>query len=75
MGMVLSKEATQAIIGYKPMGPRMIKARFHTQNGKATIVQVYLPTTSPTEQEIDELYEELQQTMQEIKSQDHNGRF
>jgi len=59
MRMVLRKEATQALIGYKPMGPRMTKARLHTRNGRATIVQVHAPITTATEQEIDEFYEEL----------------
>jgi len=49
--MMLRKEA---LIGYEPMGPWMIKARFHTQSVKASIVQVYALTTSATEQEIDE---------------------
>lgn len=51
MGMVLRKEAIQALIGYKSMGPRMIKARFHTQSGKATIVQVLCTNNQWTEQE------------------------
>ena len=68
--MIMKKEAAKALIGYKTMGPRMIKARFHTASGKTTIVQVYAPTSSATEQEMDEFYEALQQTVQEISSQD-----
>ena len=70
--MVLKGEAVGALIGpYRTMGPRMMKARFGTAGGKVTIVQVYAPTTGATEQRIDGFYELLQQTVQEILSQDH----
>ena len=48
----------------------MMKARFRTANGRVTIVQVYAPTANSTEQEIEEFYSTLQQTMREIPSQD-----
>ena len=70
VAMILGEEAARALIGYKLIGPRMMKARFNTASGKATIIQVYAPTTSATEQEIEEFYEELQQMVQEISSQD-----
>ena len=70
--MILGEEAAKALIGYRPNRPRMMKARFRTASGKATIVQAYAPTTSATEQEMDEFYETLLQTMQGISSQDLN---
>lgn len=66
--MSLKGEAVGALIGYRTMGPRIMKARFRTASGKATTVQVHTPTTSASEQEIDEFYETLQQTVQKVSS-------
>jgi len=49
VAVVLRGEAMGALIGYRTMGPRMMKARFHTASGKATIVQVDASTTGSTE--------------------------
>src|SRR6218665_1674852 len=70
MGMVLRKEAIQALIGYKSMGPRMIKARFsHSEwksHNRASIMHQQ-PVDRTRE---DAFHEELQQTIQEIPNQD-----
>jgi len=46
-----------------------MKARFRTASGKATIVQAYAPTTSATEQEMEDFYDTLQQTIHGISNQ------
>lgn len=47
-----------------------MKARFRTSTGKATVIQVYAPTASSTEEEIEEFYKTLQMTIQRTSSQD-----
>lgn len=70
VAMILKKEATRALIGYDTVGPRILKARFRTSCGKATVIQVYAPTADSTDEEIDEFYTTLQETMQCTSTQD-----
>ena len=56
VALILRQEAAKALIGYDLNGLRIIKARFKTACGKATILQVYAPTSTSTNEEIDNFY-------------------
>ena len=70
VALILRQEAAKALIGYDLNGLRIIKARFKTACGKATILQVYAPTSTSTNEEIDNFYEELQAAIQNSPSND-----
>ncbi|XP_072048553.1 craniofacial development protein 2-like [Amphiura filiformis] len=70
VALVLNKNAQKSLLGYNPISQRIISARLRTQVGAATIIQVYAPNTSNTEEEMDEFYEDLQRTINEAPSQD-----
>ncbi|XP_072037241.1 craniofacial development protein 2-like [Amphiura filiformis] len=60
VGMILNKVAQSALLGYNPISPRIISARFQTKTGAITIIQVYPPNTADNETCVYELYDQLQ---------------
>ena len=73
VGMILSKAASQALIGWKPVNERIIMARFQSKHTKTTIVQVYAPTEDADEDDKDDkdkFYDQLQDTIDDIPSHD-----
>ena len=66
----MKKEAARAMIGYAALGPRIIKARFRTSKGKATVIQVYASKSNSTEGEIEDFYTALQEAMGNTPRQD-----
>jgi len=70
VGILLNKNATKALIGWKPVSERIITARFATRHAKITVVQVYAPTESASDSEKDSFYEQLQDELNSIPSYD-----
>ncbi|KAI8498288.1 hypothetical protein Bbelb_242320 [Branchiostoma belcheri] len=62
VGLILDKEASRALTGWKPVSDRIITARFQSRHGRTTIVQVYAPTDDAEESIKDQFYELLQDT-------------
>ena len=48
------------MLGYNPISPRIISARFKTKTGATTIIQVYAPNLADSESEVDDFYDQLQ---------------
>ncbi|XP_078619529.1 uncharacterized protein LOC144886675 [Branchiostoma floridae x Branchiostoma japonicum] len=70
VGLILDKEATRALIGWKPVSERIITARFQSRHGKTSIVQVYAPTDDAEESDMDQFYGLLQDTFDNTPSHD-----
>ena len=70
VALIMKKEAAKALLGYKAVSPRIIKARFRTAFGRATVVQVYAPTADSTEEDVESFYEDLQGAIQNIPDRD-----
>ncbi|XP_072047001.1 craniofacial development protein 2-like [Amphiura filiformis] len=70
VAIILNKTALRSLMGYNPILERLISARLRTQIGAATIIQAYAPTSSSTEEEADQFYDQLQQTIDNTPSQD-----
>jgi len=63
---MLRGNAIKALLGYNPIGSRIIMAQFKTTCRKTKIVQVYALTANSTDEEIEEFYSDLQNTIQRI---------
>ncbi|XP_017322823.2 craniofacial development protein 2-like, partial [Ictalurus punctatus] len=70
VGMVLSKTAAQALVGWKPISDRIITARFQSRHAKITVIQVYAPTNEADDEEKDAFYDQLQDTIVVIPNHD-----
>ena len=70
VGLVLSKRAAAALVGWSPVNDRIITARFAYGHTKATVVQVYGPTNCSEETVKDGFYEKLQDVFDEIPNHD-----
>ena len=61
VGMILNKEASRNLMGWKPVNDRILTARFKNCHSKTTIIQVYAPVEE-VEEEKDDFYNSLQDT-------------
>ena len=62
---MLNKDAARAMINWKPVDERIIKARFHSRFVKLTLLRVYVPTNDAEEEVKDEFFEKLQTMVEE----------
>ena len=70
VGIIIEKSVCGSLIDWKPISNRIITARFAGQGFNVSIVQVYLPTTGHTDQEIEEFYEKLQYVYDKLPKRD-----
>ncbi|XP_017334791.3 craniofacial development protein 2-like [Ictalurus punctatus] len=70
VGMVLSKTAAQALVGWKPISDRILTARFQSRHAKITVIQVYAPTNEADDEEKDTFYDQLQDTIAVVPNHD-----
>jgi len=77
VGFWLSKWARKALISYNPINSRIIAARFKRTPLDFTVIQVYAPTTSGSEEEIEIFYEQLEKISNEVpkKCEGNNRRL
>ena len=70
VGLVLSRRATRALVGWNPVSDRIITARFAFGHAKATVIQVYAPTDCSEDVTKDDFYGQLQDVLDEIPNHD-----
>jgi hypothetical protein len=70
VGLLLSKNARQALIGYNPISSRIITARFDAAPFKLTLIHVYAPTSSSSEEDIEAFYSTIEDTLTKIHKKD-----
>ncbi|XP_063593072.1 uncharacterized protein LOC134770132 [Penaeus indicus] len=68
--VVLSKETAKAMIGYNPISDRIIKVRLQAKPYNITLVMCYASTSTANDEEIDEFYSSLQQSLDKTASRD-----
>src|SRR6218665_2716747 len=76
VALIMKKEAARAMIGYAALRPRtcIIKARFRTSKGRATVIQVYALTSNSIEGEIDDFYREYAKPRSDYNDGDFSAK-
>ena len=59
VGLILSKEVAAALIGYWAISDRILVAKIQGRPFNIYIIQIYVPTTDCSEQDIEYFYEQL----------------
>jgi exonuclease III len=70
VGLLLSKQAQKALIGYNPISSRIILARFDAAPFKISVIHVYAPTSSSSEEEIESFYNHVEDALAKADKKD-----
>ena len=63
VGIAMTKEARASMRSYHPVSPRVLSAEFQTQVGPLLVIVVYAPTNQHNDEEKDEFYNDLDNTL------------
>ena len=69
-GFSLSKQAREALLGYKPVSDRVMVARFQARPFNMSVIQVYAPTSDGTDEQVKQFYANLKTTLDDISKKD-----
>ena len=67
---ILGKEASNSLIGYIPITDRVYKFRIQAKPHNNSILQCYAPTSAASDEEIENFYTSLQETIDTIRNRD-----
>ena len=70
VGFLINKDIVGSVMGCRPVSERLITIRLRASPFNITIIQVYAPTTSHDDDEIEELYDQLQSLVDETPKKD-----
>ena len=70
VAIIMNKMASKALIEWKPISERMIRARFDSKYCKATIIQVYAPTNEKDDDVKADFYNVLNSEIQKTPKHD-----
>ena len=68
--VILTRETSNALIGYSPISDRIINVRIQAKPHNITFIQCYAPTSLASDKEIDSFHNSLQETMDSIPNRD-----
>ena len=68
--MLLSTKAKQTLIGYNPISSQVITARFNATLFKLTVIHVYEPTSASSDDEIEVLYDSIENALARTPKKD-----
>ena len=60
---MISVRAKRTLMEWTPISKRIIKAQFYSKYKKLTVIQMYAPTNDAIDEEKDEFYNQLQDTI------------
>lgn len=71
VGIILEKSLGQRVTGYIQHSDRIILVKLNTKPNDTIIIQVYMPTSNAEDEEIDRLYDELNNLNDKTKGEDN----
>eukprot|EP00106_Octopus_bimaculoides_P007311 XP_014774753.1 PREDICTED: craniofacial development protein 2-like [Octopus bimaculoides] len=70
VGFVTSREVTPSVMGYNPVNDRIVTIRLRGHPLKTTRIQVYAPMSEASEEEMQDFYDVVQQTLDNVPRRD-----
>ena len=70
VGFLVHKDIVKSVIGCRPISSRLMTVRLRASPFNITIIQVYAPTSSYDDSDVDEFYRELQSLVDQTPKQD-----
>uniref|UniRef100_A0A8D8XEA4 Craniofacial development protein 2 n=1 Tax=Cacopsylla melanoneura TaxID=428564 RepID=A0A8D8XEA4_9HEMI len=71
VGIVLTKKMGLRVTGYVQHSDRIILVKMDTKPNSTVIIQVYMPTTNAVDEEIERMYEDLNNLIDQTKAEDN----
>ena len=70
VALLMTPEATRALLSWEPVSPRIITARFNSRGRKVTILHCYAHTNTSSLESEEEFYDQIQATIDKISNRD-----
>lgn len=70
VAMIIPKSLHSSVLGYNPVSSRILTIKINAKPCKLNIVQIYAPTSTSTEDELNDFYNKLESTIQEIPTKE-----
>uniref|UniRef100_A0A8D8T8A4 Craniofacial development protein 2 n=1 Tax=Cacopsylla melanoneura TaxID=428564 RepID=A0A8D8T8A4_9HEMI len=70
VGIIMTKEMSKSVDNFIPVSARVMLIQLKARPIDINIIQIYAPTTEGTEEEVEELYNSINQVMKKLKKQD-----
>jgi exonuclease III len=71
VGIILKKEWGRRVKAVRPYNERILMVKLEGELTDTAIVQVYMPTSSYTEEEIEEVYEQVEEVLGQVKGKEN----
>ena len=68
VGIIMTSEIAKSMMGFWPISDRAMLMKLDTKPFKITVIQVYAPTQDHSEEEVEEFYEQINNALKYVKS-------
>ena len=70
VAVICDSEAAKSVLGFYPLNDRLMSIRLQGKPINTTIIQIYAPTSTAEEEDVEEFYDQLQFLIDKTPSQD-----
>eukprot|EP00794_Sanderia_malayensis_P004079 gene4079-biopygen2550 len=70
VGFLVHKDTVRAVMECEPISSHMIRIRLSANPRNLTIIQIYAPTSTTKDEDVDAFYDELRSTLRQVPKKD-----